>query len=96
MIVAANPAIADDPGPVTARTCGIARGRGHIEQRSVMNAHQPALPTGTGHHAARIAILILIAALALAGVLAGLDALLTHIGSAAHLAATNGNIHIGG
>jgi hypothetical protein len=60
-----------------------------------MNAHQPALPTGAGHHAARIAILILITALALAGVLAGLDALITHIGSAAHLAAGTGDVHIG-
>jgi hypothetical protein len=41
-------------------------------------------------------ILIVIAALAVAGVLAGLDGLLAHSGPVMHLAATNGDIQVGG
>ena len=48
------------------------------------------------HRAVRAAILIVIAAHAVAGVLAGLDGLLAHSGPVMQIAATNGNIHIGG
>ena len=61
-----------------------------------MSASQATLPTNTVHRAVRGVILIVIAALAVAGVLAGLDALLAHSGPVMHLAATNGDVHIGG
>jgi hypothetical protein len=54
------------------------------------------MPTWALDRAVRVAILIVIAALAVAGLVAGLDGLLTHSGPAMHLAATNGNIHVGG
>lgn len=61
-----------------------------------MSASQATLPTRAVHRAARGAILIVIAALAVAGVLAGLDGLLAHSGPVMHLAGTNGDVHIGG
>jgi hypothetical protein len=44
----------------------------------------------------RVAILIVIAALAVVSVLARLDGQLAHSGPVMHLAATNGTIHVGG
>jgi hypothetical protein len=65
-------------------------------QGRVMSASQATLPTSAVHHAVRGVILIVIAALVLAGVLAGLDGLLAHSGTVMHLAATNGDIQVGG
>jgi hypothetical protein len=61
-----------------------------------MGASQATLPTSTAHRAVRGVILIVIAALAVASVLAGLDGLLAHGGPVMHLAATNGDIQVGG
>jgi hypothetical protein len=61
-----------------------------------MSASQATLPTSTVYRAVRGAILIVIVALAVAGVLAGLDGLLAHSGPVMHLAATNGDIQVGG
>jgi hypothetical protein len=61
-----------------------------------MRASQATLPTRAVHRAVRGAILVVIAALAVAGVLAGLDGLLAHSGPVMHLAAINGTVHIGG
>jgi hypothetical protein len=60
-----------------------------------MSASQATLPTKAVHRAVRVAILIVIAALAVASVLAGLDMLLAHSGPVMHLAATNGDIYVG-
>jgi hypothetical protein len=60
-----------------------------------MSTSQATLPTRAVYRAVRVAIFIVIAALAVASVLAGLDGLLTHSGPVMHLAATNGTIHIG-
>ena len=61
-----------------------------------MSASQATLPTSAVHRVVRVVILIVIAALAVAGVLAGLDGLLAHSGPVMHLAATNGDIRVGG
>lgn len=61
-----------------------------------MSASQATLPTSAVHRAVRGVILIVIAALAVAGVLAGLDGLLARSGPIMHLAATNGDIRVGG
>jgi hypothetical protein len=62
----------------------------------VMSASQITLkPRVVQHAAVRIAVIIAIAVLAVAGVLAGLAGLSAHSGPAVHVAATNGDIHVG-
>jgi hypothetical protein len=60
-----------------------------------MDASQATLPTWAVPSAVRVAILIVVAALAVAAVLAGLDGLLAHSGPAMHLAAKTGDVHVG-
>jgi hypothetical protein len=61
-----------------------------------MSASQATLPAKAVHRVVRVAIFIVIAALAVAGIVAGLDGLLAHSGPVMHLAATNGTVRVGG